>query len=53
MNTFVFINGEIVSLLELSADVTAAINKGYSGKFAFTPETVKALIEKIEELAEE
>jgi hypothetical protein len=44
------IQGHDVYLYELEEDVKAAIAKGLSGKFAFTPETVEALCEKIREL---
>lgn len=44
------IQGRDVYLYELEDDVKAAQAKGLSGQFAFTPETVAALCEKIREL---
>lgn len=44
------ISGIYVSLDELKMDVDAAYHKGLQGKFAFCPETVLGLIEKIEDL---
>ena len=43
----IFIRGNCVSLEELQDDVVAARAKGLSDKFAFTPETVQALIDKL------
>jgi hypothetical protein len=45
--------GNEVPLEDLEADVEAAKTKGYSGQFAFTPETVEGLIDKIYELGQE
>ena len=39
-----------VSIDELREDVKSAIDKGLSNKWAFTPETVQGLINKIDEL---
>ena len=43
------IAGHTIELSELKNDVAAAKAKGLSGQFAFTPETVEALIENLEE----
>lgn len=47
------INNREVSLDELKRDVIAAREKKLSHQWAFTPETVNALINKIEELSKE
>ena len=39
--------GYNVPLIELQDDVIVAKNKGFRGKFAFTPETVQALLDRI------
>jgi len=44
----VYIQGNAVTLLELNADVRAAVEKGLSGKWAFMPETVDALLKRID-----
>lgn len=46
------IDGRSVSIEEIIADVDAAIKKGYRGQFAFCPETVLGLCNKIKELTE-
>lgn len=42
------LSSEPVTLDELRADVSAARAKGLSGQFAFTPETVEALLDALE-----
>jgi hypothetical protein len=44
------IAGHDVSLTDIKADVIAAKEKGLAGQFAFTPETVEALVEKLSSL---
>ena len=39
-----------VTTTELRKDAMAALDKGYSNKFAFTPETVIALLDEIAKL---
>lgn len=46
------INGIDVSTKVLREDIKASIKKGLSGKYAFCPETVKALLDYVEELEE-
>lgn len=48
-NQGVKIRDNFVSFAELRADVQAAYRKGYSGTWAFTPETVEALLVYIAE----
>ena len=43
------INGAKVQISSIKADVKAAKKKGLTGNFAFCPETVEGLIEKLEE----
>jgi hypothetical protein len=45
------IGGVSVSIEELEEDVEASLKKGYSGEYAFTPETVAALLNRIKELS--
>jgi predicted xylose isomerase-like sugar epimerase len=45
--------GHEIPLSELKEDVSAAKKKGYRGTYAFTPETLEAVIIKLEEVIEE
>jgi predicted xylose isomerase-like sugar epimerase len=45
--------GHEIPLSELKEDVSAAKKKGYRGSYAFTPETLEAVIIKLEEVIEE
>ena len=45
------INGVGVPLDEIRGDLEAVIKKGLSYKYAFTPETVRGLIETIDSLS--
>lgn len=49
----IIINGNNVPLDELKRDVIAARERKLSHQWTFTPETVDALINKIEELSKE
>jgi hypothetical protein len=53
MQNGVYINGNFVTFDELWADVQAAMKNGYAHKFAFTPETVQALLEFIARVKDE
>ena len=46
-------SGLIVSTKELYEDIEAARKKGLSNTYAFTPETVEALLDKIADMEEE
>ncbi len=45
----VTIRGRKVTTKELREDAEVAIRNGYENKFAFTPETVFALLDKLDE----
>jgi hypothetical protein len=47
---YIIIRGQVVTLAEMRADVKAAIAKGLLGRWAFAPETVDALLNKIDTL---
>lgn len=53
MGETIEIEGVELDIEDLKADVEAAKEKGLSRQFAFTPETVEGLIDKIEFLLNE
>lgn len=53
MNIITYRNGNTVQINELRSDIEAARKNGLGGQYAFTPETVEACLDFIEELIEE
>jgi len=53
MKSILEINGKDITADEIQKDVIAALKNGYKNKFAFCPETVQSLLDKIEELEHE